>query len=167
MRMIRKSIPPLDHSRRSLELVHAISSQPEWQHATTVMLFVGIHTEPDTTALRALAHGEGKRVVLPRVVRPNIVAMPDSGKFEVSSFGVPEPVGEVVVPPGEIDVVIVPGLAFDQANFRLGYGGGFYDRFLPSLRCDAVTIGIGFSEQIVDEVPRHDGDIALTRVVVA
>jgi 5-formyltetrahydrofolate cyclo-ligase len=55
-------------------------------------------------------------------------------------------------------VVIVPGLAFDRSGHRVGYGRGFYDRFLATLRPDALTVGICFSVQLVDEVPHGQGD---------
>ena len=135
------------------------------------MLFVGVKAEPDTRLLRDVAHHAGKRVVLPRVVGRDIVALPDAGMLEVSNFGVPEPAfpspESSAVSPDEIDLVIVPGLAFDADNFRVGYGGGFYDRFLPTLRADAVTIGVGFVEQLVEAVPRQAHDVALHRVVTA
>lgn len=69
--------------------------------------------------------------------------------------------------PTTLDVVVVPGLAFTRRGDRLGQGGGWYDRFLPRLRPDAVTIGVGFREQLVDELPVEPHDIALDRIITA
>lgn len=57
-----------------------------------------------------------------------------------------------------MDVVIVPAVALDRTGGRIGYGGGFYDRFLPRIRADATAIAVGFALQVVREVPRDDGD---------
>ena len=69
--------------------------------------------------------------------------------------------------PREIDAVIVPMVAFDADNMRLGYGGGNYDRFLRELRSDAIVCGIAFREQEVEAVPTEPHDLALPKIVVA
>lgn len=77
------------------------------------------------------------------------------------------------VPPENIDLMLVPGIAFDRHGNRLGQGGGFYDRFLPYLSADSMTIGIAFDEQVVDEVPHEATDcrvdyiVTPTRVITA
>lgn len=73
--------------------------------------------------------------------------------------------GLAVVDPREIDVAIVPGLAFDAGGGRLGRGGGWYDRFLPRLRADAVKIGVAFEVQIVEGVPVEGHDVRMDWVV--
>jgi len=70
-----------------------------------------------------------------------------------------------IASPEDIDVAVVPGLAFDRRGHRVGYGGGFYDRFLGRLRPDALTVGICFSVQLVDEVPHGRGDRPVDLVV--
>ena len=69
--------------------------------------------------------------------------------------------------PREIDAVVVPMVAFDAGNMRLGYGGGNYDRFLRELRSDAVVCGIAFREQKVEAVPTEPHDLALPKIIVA
>lgn len=69
--------------------------------------------------------------------------------------------------PLEIDAVVVPMVAFDAGNMRLGYGGGNYDRFLRELRCDAVVCGIAYREQEVEAVPTEPHDLALPKIIVA
>ncbi|WP_297150127.1 5-formyltetrahydrofolate cyclo-ligase [uncultured Ellagibacter sp.] len=69
--------------------------------------------------------------------------------------------------PREIDAVVVPMVAFDAGNMRLGYGGGNYDRFLRELRSDAVVCGIAFREQEVEAVPTEPHDLALPKIIVA
>ena len=69
--------------------------------------------------------------------------------------------------PHEIDAVVVPMVAFDAGNMRLGYGGGNYDRFLRELRSDTVVCGIAFREQEVEAVPTEPHDLALPKIIVA
>ncbi|MFR8600866.1 MAG: 5-formyltetrahydrofolate cyclo-ligase, partial [Clostridioides difficile] len=64
-----------------------------------------------------------------------------------------------------LDVVIVPAVAYDIHCYRLGYGGGFYDRFLENLRKDAITIGIAFDFQIFDSIPKETHDAQLDYIV--
>lgn len=73
--------------------------------------------------------------------------------------------GLAVVDPRELDVVIVPGLAFDVRGGRLGRGGGWYDRYLPRLRADAVKIGVAWESQIVERVPVEAHDVQMDWVV--
>ncbi len=79
-------------------------------------------------------------------------------------FGIPAPHGPGV-DPADIDIVVVPGLAFTVDGHRLGQGGGFYDRFLPRLRADCLTVGLGFREQIIDFVPTDEHDRTLSHVI--
>lgn len=158
--MVRDAIP--DRMVRSVELWARVSELLEYQNAKGVMAISGINSEPDTDALFALMNADGKRLLLPRVEGGELVVCDGSGPATVSAFGVREPEGPAL-PLDTVDFVIVPGLAFTIAGGRLGYGGGFYDRFLP--RVGAPNAGVCFREQIVDELPTHDGDIRVQRVV--
>ena len=106
---------------------------------------------------------DGKVVVLPRVEGRQMHAVMGPPEV-VSAFGIPEPVGDAV-DPMSIDLVVVPGLAFTVDGHRLGQGGGFYDRFLPTTR--AATIAVCFSEQMVDELPFDDHDVVVDQVISA
>jgi 5-formyltetrahydrofolate cyclo-ligase len=115
-----------------------------------------------------LAHGIA--VALPRIIGPRhmeafAVTHPTADLIP-GFYGIPEPrKGLAPVDPAVIDVVIVPGSAFDRAGGRIGYGGGFYDGFLRRLRPDAQRIGIGFEAQLVERVPREAHDLCVDLVV--
>lgn len=86
--------------------------------------------------------------------------------IDISTFGIREPnalSNEIDI--DSIDIVIVPGVAFDVNCFRIGYGAGLYDRFLSNLRNDAKTIGVCFDFQVLDEVPREEHDKQLNMVI--
>lgn len=162
MRMVRDLVD--DHTLRSVQLWAALAELPEYQRARTVMAFVGMKGEPDTDPLIARLAAEDRRLVLPRVEGDRIVAVDADGPLVTSRFGVSEPQGPAV-DVATIDLVVVPGLAFTPAGGRLGYGGGFYDRFLPMV--EAPNVGVCFSEQVVDELPLEPHDVRVQRVVSA
>lgn len=89
----------------------------------------------------------------------------DAKSLRRGPMGIREPVDADIVRPRDVHVWIVPGLAFTRAGRRLGYGGGWYDRFLASAPKDAVKIGVAYSFQIVDDLPAEPHDIPLTDIV--
>lgn len=96
----------------------------------------------------------GKRVYLPRVEGENIVTVPYfGGELKKGAFGIPEPEGEPYE--GEIEVSVVPLLAINSNGYRIGYGGGFYDRYLRGKNTQKVGMGYGFQLEEFDEEP-HD-----------
>ena len=80
-------------------------------------------------------------------------------------MGIMEPVDAEIVPPEKVCAWIVPGLAFTRDGRRLGYGGGWYDRFLAAASKDSVKLGVAYSFQIVEDLPAEPHDIPLTAVV--
>jgi 5-formyltetrahydrofolate cyclo-ligase len=162
MRMVRDMVD--DHLMRSVQLWAKVAELDAYRRAGSVMAFVGFNGEPDTDPLFARLAAEGKRLLLPRVEPSGIVAVDGNSPLVPSNFGVQEPTG----PPvglGEIDLVIVPGLAFTHHGDRLGYGQGYYDRFLPTV--PAASIGVCFTDQLVDEMPLTEHDVRVGTVVSA
>jgi 5-formyltetrahydrofolate cyclo-ligase len=162
MRMVRDMVD--DHLMRSVQLWAKVAELPEYQRAGAVMAFVGFSGEPDTDPLFARLAVEGKRLLLPRVELTGIVAADGDSPRVFSKFGVSEPTGPAI-DVDEIDFVIVPGLAFTLAGDRLGYGQGYYDRFLPTVSAPAV--GVCFVEQLVDEMPLTATDVRVGMVLSA
>jgi 5-formyltetrahydrofolate cyclo-ligase len=156
----REGLSPGERERMSDEVAENVFALPAVADATTVMTFSSFGSEVDTGPIIERLERDGRRVALPRVEGRDIVAVAHRSGDPVrrTSFGALEPAGGEKVPPEEIDVVIVPGLAFDRSGHRVGYGRGFYDRFLAALRPDALTVGICFSVQLVDEVPQGRDD---------
>lgn len=154
-----------DHLMRSVELWSQVAALPEYQAAHTVMAFVGSKGEPDTDPLFARLAADGKRLVLPRVEGSEIVIADASSPHIVSLFGISEPQGPAI-DPAEVQLVIVPGLAFTPDGVRLGYGGGYYDRFLSRL-AGVPTVAVCFAEQLVDELPNDAHDVPVQRVISA
>jgi 5-formyltetrahydrofolate cyclo-ligase len=149
------------------EVADNVMALPAVAVATTVMAFSSFGSEVDTGPIIERLERDGRRVALPRVEGRDIVAVAYRSGDRVSptSFGALEPADGERVAPEEIDVVIVPGLAFDRSGHRVGYGRGFYDRFLAAVRPDALTVGICFSVQLMDQVPQGRDDRRVDLVV--
>jgi len=162
MRMVRDVVE--DHLMRSVQLWAKVAELPEFAEAGTVMAFKSFGTEIDTDPLFARLAVEGKRLILPRVEATGIVPADGDTPLVASKFGVLEPSGPPV-DVAEIDLVIVPGLAFTLAGDRLGYGRAYYDRFLPTV--PAPTVGVCFVDQLVDEMPVDAHDVRVDRVVTS
>jgi 5-formyltetrahydrofolate cyclo-ligase len=162
MAMVRDLIE--DRVLRSVQLWAALAEVPEFAKAECVMAFAGMRSEPDTDPLFARLAAEGRRLVLPRVESGRLAVVSAEGEMAVSRYGVREPVGPAL-DPAVVDFVVVPGLAFTPDGRRLGYGAGFYDRFLPTV--NAFTAGVCFTEQLLDDLPCEPHDVRVQRVVSA
>lgn len=102
--------------------------------------------EADTKALSAALYGMGKRVCLPRVEGENIVPAPYGDKMKKGAFGVFEPLGQAVC--ADFEVTVVPLLAVNSRGYRVGYGKGFYDRYLSAAK--TLKVGLGYYFQLED-----------------
>ncbi len=135
-----------------------------------VMSFASIGSEVDTGPLHARLAADAKALLLPRIDADEIVAVAvtRSTTFTRSTLGIDEPAGDPVEPARLVGaLVVVPGLAFTLGGGRLGYGGGYYDRFLASLPASAVTVGVCFHEQLVDDLPLDPHDVPVRLLVTA
>lgn len=162
MRLVRDLVD--DRLIRSVDLWTQVAALPEYQRATTVMAFKGFKGEPDTDPLFARVAADGKRLLLPRVSDGVLEVCDAAGSMLTSRLGVDEPQGPAL-PYEVVEFVIVPGLAFTPDGYRLGYGGGFYDRFLPLVA--VPNAGVCFTEQLLDELPAEPHDVRVQRVLSA
>jgi 5-formyltetrahydrofolate cyclo-ligase len=167
MREVRAAIDPHRREVWSSAIVGAIHELPEIVAARTVTAYLSFGTEIAAAGLVAIFDAEGKRVGVPVVRDGEMVIVPfkPGDPTAQSEYGMPEPVARREIPPQEVDALVIPGLAFDRNGFRLGYGGGFYDRYVRRTRPDALRVGIGFSEQVVGDVPHSDADERVDRIV--
>jgi 5-formyltetrahydrofolate cyclo-ligase len=169
-----RALSPALHAEASLVICQTAANLPAFLKSRCVALFAPLPSEPDIHPLIEEAWAQGKRVVMPLMIKQGSV--PELDWHQVTSWDevvVPGPLGLREpdplrcprVPLAEVDCVFVPGVAIDHEGFRLGRGGGFYDRFLsltpPGLPC----IGLMFTLQKVPLVPRDPHDQALRSVV--
>ena len=145
---LRRGLGPSVRAEVDARIAVAVAATEEWREAPAILTYLSVRDEVDTRELVRLAWEAGKVVAAPRVTGPRSLAwyrVEAGDELEVSAMGIEEPLarGERRVDPaclGEHSVALVPGLAFDEMDNRLGYGGGFYDAFLKQFR--GVSIGL-------------------------
>ena len=166
-RALRDAVPEEERRTMGRAVEARLFSLPELARAGTVLVFSSFGSEVPTAGIVARLLREGHRVALPRLAGGEIEARAfrPGDPMVRARFGALEPAAGEVVPPEELDVVVVPGLAFDRQGYRVGYGGGYFDRFLRRTRPDALRVGICFHLQLVDEVPHGEGDVPVDAVV--
>ena len=156
-----------EHSVRACELLLGLE---QFGRAATVMAYIPLPDELDIGPVLQAAWAQGKVVVMPRIIwakhelRP-IVTHNLDGDMMAGRHGLSEPAGSEELSLGDIDLVIVPAVGFDRRGHRMGRGGGFYDRFLAQPQLRANTVGITFSQQIVEELPILSHDQAVQMIV--
>lgn len=163
----RDALSPQERQRLSEAACDALMGSDPFRQARVIMLYAAIRGEASTWPLAAGALAAGKRLVLPRVQRrpPALILHAWSGapdELERSKFGIAEPrPGAPQVAPGEIDLIVVPGVAFDLGGVRLGHGGGYYDRTLPILRAanpKLLAVGLCYHFQVAERLPLEPHD---------
>lgn len=123
-------------------------------------IYLGFGSEADTHALIGRLLSVGKRVYLPRIEGDEMVAVRFSGDYAAlkkNRLGISEPTGQAYS--GDFDVVVAPLLAVNRRLYRLGYGGGYYDKFLSV--GSALKVGLGYEFQLVDERFEDNWDVPL------
>jgi 5-formyltetrahydrofolate cyclo-ligase len=167
----RDALDPAQRGAGAQAIASRIAVLPSFDRATTVLATLPFGSEWDVRPLAQAALDRGKSIVLPRVdvaTRRLVLHRVDDLDADVAPgfHGIPEPLPRAaIVRPADVDCVLVPGVAFDPAGRRLGYGGGYYDRLLPHLRPGVPRIAGAFDVQIVDAVPVDAHDLAVDIVV--
>ena len=129
---------------KSQALGRLFAQSEAYKNAKSIYGYLPYNQEVRTTAMLEQAIRDGKKVAVPRVCGDDMIFfyMTDFDRVEKSSFGIPEPLGDEPVADDPTALVLMPGLAFDKEGHRIGYGGGFYDRFLaaePDHPCHTET----------------------------
>lgn len=140
---------------------------PEFSAATTLALYSPIQNEVYTEEIFRQACARGKRVVYPRVEGAGLAFFAVSGRddLQVGNFGILEPRGTQPVPVAKIDLLLVPGVAFDLGGHRLGYGKGYYDRLLSHRAKEVYLVGFCFEFQLLSSLPSEIHDVRMDLLV--
>lgn len=157
---VRSEIAKLSAEEKAVissQIFSKIASFKEIESAKVVAIFVSLSDEPQTADFIAqLSHH--KRVVIPRIAGDEMDFYDISDGVTTGAFGIIEPVAATPIKPNEIDVMIVPGVAFTHLGTRLGRGKGFYDKYLSHKDFRAYTIGVCYPCQLIETLPfeKHD-----------
>lgn len=157
----RASLPEALRDLYSLQIANQALTIPIWnKNQYHIFLSIEKLNEVDTQYLLNILFGKNKNVVLPKTIfeenRLTHYLLTDQTIISINPWGIPEPQSGIEIQPQQIDVVFVPLLAYDKKGNRVGYGKGFYDRFLTECRLDTIKIGLSFfppEENIIDLSP--------------
>ena len=169
MRQRRKAMDPSTIDVASRGIFRHLLNSKLWQESRVIHTFLPQNTEPNTFSLVQEALQSKRRVQVPKVAGPFNLShhwLEDIKLLKKSSWGIPEiqDTAASVADLSEIDLVLVPGLAFSRKGIRLGQGRGYYDRFLSQLN-GTTTLGVGFDWQLLEDIPEELQDIRLDGVV--
>jgi len=161
-------------SEKSDKIIASLSELPEVQKALTIFVYVNFRSEVQTVSFIRRCIRQGKRVAVPvtlvteKKLKAIRITDPDTD-LEPGYCAIPEPVPELrrkmEIDPASIDVVVVPGSVFDSRGGRLGYGGGYYDRFLSLQATGAARVALAYDLQLVDKVELQAHDQLMDRLI--
>ena len=153
--------------QRSLQIQARFIAGGAYRQARCVGLYSPFLNEVQTEQVAARCLADGKRLAYPRVAGEELEFVQVAGPRELvpGAFGILEPAVGQVLAPGEIDLFVVPGVAFDLAGHRLGYGKGYYDRALGRAPAGTERVGFAYEFQVLGQLPAADHDCRLTELV--
>ena len=163
----RLPLPPDQRGGKSARICAGIAALPQWHSARTVALFAAQQREPDVELL--WQNAMGKVVCYPRVEADGLSLFSVESVYELQSgqWNLREPIADParLILPADVDLILVPGVAFTQTGARCGRGGGYYDRLLASLSPHTCKVGVCFDFQIVPELRIEPHDIGVDFVI--
>lgn len=167
---LRAALTKEERLHKSREIHKQLTKLPEFQEAGQIMLYLDFRQEVETTGLAEQILAEGKELIIPCCRDRNIIPCRINNLAEdiaPGKLGIREPKEKFVrgIDPRKIDLVVVPGVVFDLQGNRIGYGAGYYDRFLPRLRDDVPVIGVAFSCQLVKKILTESYDRKMSLLV--
>ncbi len=168
----RSKLTAEERMQKSEEIFNRLLGLESFKNAKTVMVYMDFGSEVFTDAIIEHMLENGIRPVVP-ICQSETKTLKLShikdlkNDCQIGFYNIREPKSEFIrtVDVSEVDFVVVPGVAFSKDKFRLGYGGGYYDRFIETLRDDAVTCAVAFEEQIYDKVPVQSHDKQMDFIV--
>lgn len=157
----------------SRDVVARCMALPEYQQAKTVLFYIDVRSEVRTRNDLTNALSTGKKIVVPYCVdgELELFHLENNDELDIGMYKILEPKTELrsvaskQVNVEEIDMIIVPGVAFDRRGGRTGHGKGYYDKLLEHARPDTPLIALAFECQLFDEIPMQDHDIFMDKVV--
>lgn len=177
MKKLRDEIPEESRNEQNKTITNIILNTALYESAAFILSYVSFGSEVDTTELIRHAIRDGKKVYVPKILGSGVMDFfqcEDLAQLCPGAMGILEPEADpcalfpytthISLDSAENCMILVPGLAFDKKLGRLGFGGGFYDRYLSGFR-KKMAIGMAFNEQIVDEVPMGQEDVCVDLVV--
>jgi 5-formyltetrahydrofolate cyclo-ligase len=167
---LRDALTEAEIAAKSERIVEGAAALAAFREAETLMVYLSFGSEARIDGLIDLGRELGKAIAVPlcRPASRELIPCRIDGftDLQTGHYGIREPRPDRIrpVPAERIDAVLVPGVAFDRRGYRIGYGGGYYDRFLPRA-VRAARIGVAFACQIVETLPAEGCDVPVARIL--
>jgi 5-formyltetrahydrofolate cyclo-ligase len=166
----RDSIPRIEKEKLDNIIFEKVIGSEEYKKSNNLFIFVSFESEVDTHRIIKRALKDGKNVSVPKTISREegmaAVKINDFSELKNGAYGILEPENlDLRMKESLMDVCYIPGVAFDKEGGRVGYGGGYYDRFLNLVRKDTQKIALCYSFQILDKVPREEHDILVDSII--
>jgi len=157
---------------KSDAIIKRLYDLPEFKEAKNILFYLSVRNEVDThEAIKELLSKQEKTIIVPYVVKNNPILqlsdLRDFKELERKTFGILEP-KELYVREynfEKLNIIIIPGLVFDLTGHRIGYGYGYYDRFLKTIKKNLIKIGLAYDFQLVDKIPKEQHDVPVDIIV--
>lgn len=164
----KRAMTPQMVAKASEELAKQFFATAYYQNAKTIYGYLPYNQEVRTVPMLEQALRDGKKVAVPKIYGDTMrfIYLEDLSCVEKNSMGIPEPVADTPVAEDKTALVLMPGVAFTKKGDRIGYGGGFYDRFLAE-EPNHPTLALCYDFQIVDSLPTEEFDIPVDTVLWA
>lgn len=168
MRLQKRQMSETDILQKSEQLFCLFTATQSYQNAKSLYGYMSYNQEVRTLPILEQALRDGKRVAIPKCYgkQMRFIWMEDLSQIAKSSFGIPEPVSDGPVADDPTALVLMPGVAFDKAGHRIGYGGGYYDRFLAA-EPEHPTVALCYGFQLLEQLETEEFDIPVDLVLWA
>ena len=167
IKKMRRKQDPSTIIKKSSAIWKFLLSLPEYRRAKTIAFYASIEKEGEVATLEMIEDSltQNKKVCLPKVVadRLKFFDVKSVKELKEGAFGILEPIGDKIKPE-QIDMVVLPGIAFDATGNRIGFGRGYYDRFLKKVK-NVSRIALAFDFQIVDKIPSTKPDVRVHKII--
>ncbi len=149
-------------SAANFEIYQSFVSSEEYIHAKSIFIYNSTEYEVDTKKIMAKAFEDKKTIALPKIIGKDIVPIKinEFSEYEKNIYGINEPIEGAI--DKDIDICVIPLMAFNLKKARLGHGGGYYDRFLKDFK--GIKIALAFSDQKVDFIPMNKDDVYMDMI---
>lgn len=164
----KRAMSPEQMKSRSARLGELFVQTEAYRKAKTIYGYMPYNQEVRTIPIMEQALRDGKKIAVPKVYGDTMrfIYLDDLTQVEKSDMGIPEPVADEPVAEDKTALVLMPGLAFDEAGHRIGYGGGFYDKFLTA-EPNHPTVALCYDFQMFDHLDTEEFDISVDMVIWA
>ncbi|MDP3765419.1 MAG: 5-formyltetrahydrofolate cyclo-ligase [Nanoarchaeota archaeon] len=161
----RKSLPKEEIIEKSKKIENNLFNLKQYKNSKTIVFFVSFNSEVHTHEMIRKSL-KNKTIIVPKVVHhklePSVII--DFDNLIQGKFGILEPIETMKIAYKNIDLVLVPGIVFDKEGHRIGYGFGYYDKFLAKVT-KAIKVGMAFDFQVVEKIPKEMHDVPVDLVV--